>query len=77
VDEIRRVCDSVSRPVNVLAHPGLTFAEAAEAGAQRISVGGALAWVAVGAFAAAAEDALVRGDFSALGARPALRDWFG
>jgi hypothetical protein len=33
--------------------------------------------VAVSAFAAAAEDALVRGDFSALGARPALRDWLG
>ena len=77
VDEIRRVCGSVSRPVNVLAHPGLTFAEAAEAGAQRVSVGGAFAWVAVSAFAAAAEDALVRGDFSALSARPALRDWLG
>jgi 2-methylisocitrate lyase-like PEP mutase family enzyme len=75
VDEIRRVCESVSRPVNVLALPGLTFAEVAEAGAQRVSVGGALAWVAVGAFAAAAEAALTRGDFSALGTRPALRDW--
>jgi 2-methylisocitrate lyase-like PEP mutase family enzyme len=75
VDEIRRVCESVSRPVNVLAHPGLTFAEVAAAGAQRVSVGGAFAWVAVSAFAEAAEAALVRGDFSALGARPSLRDW--
>ena len=36
-------------PVNVLARPGLTVAEIVEAGAQRISVGGALTWVAVGA----------------------------
>jgi 2-methylisocitrate lyase-like PEP mutase family enzyme len=75
VDEIRRVCEALSRPVNVLAHPGLTFGEVTEAGAQRVSVGGAFAWVAVSAFADAAEAALTRGDFSALGVRTALRDW--
>ena len=35
VDEIRAVCDAVTKPVNVLALPGLTFAEIFEAGAQR------------------------------------------
>ncbi len=55
VDEIRALCDSVSRPVNVLAFGGLSFAEIAEAGAQRVSVGGGLTWVAVSAFAEAAQ----------------------
>src|SRR3712207_1549909 len=40
-EEIRAVCSAVSRPVNVLALPHLKFAEIAEAGAQRVSVGGA------------------------------------
>ena len=55
VDEIRTVCDAVSKPVNVLAVPSLSLAEMAEAGAQRVSVGGALTWVAVKAAADAAE----------------------
>ena len=52
-EEIRAVCDAVSKPVNVLAHRGLTVSEIVAAGGQRISVGGALAWAAVGALAAA------------------------
>jgi 2-methylisocitrate lyase-like PEP mutase family enzyme len=48
VEEIRTVCDAVSKPVNVLARPNLSFGEMTAAGAQRVSVGGALAWVAVG-----------------------------
>jgi 2-methylisocitrate lyase-like PEP mutase family enzyme len=52
--EIRAVCDATSKPVNVLAHPGLTLAEITGAGAQRVSVGGALTWVARDALAAAA-----------------------
>ena len=73
-DEIRAVCAAVSKPVNVLALPPLTFAEIAEAGGQRISVGGALAWVAVDAFAKAAT-ALHGGDLSVLTARPDLKSW--
>ena len=62
-DEVRRVCEAVERPVNVLAHPGFaSIAEIAEAGAQRISVGGALAYVAYGALAAAARELLGGGD---------------
>ena len=64
--EISTVCSAVSRPVNVLARPGLTVAGIAEAGARRISVGGALAWVAVKAMIAAAERMRDDGDFSAL-----------
>ena len=74
-DEIRAVCDAVSKPVNVLAHRGLSMSEIVEAGGQRISVGGALTWVAVGALVAAAEQIRDHGDFSALVAPPQLREW--
>jgi 2-methylisocitrate lyase-like PEP mutase family enzyme len=73
--EIRAVCEAVSKPVNVLARPGLTFAEIADAGAQRVSVGGALAWTAVNALAAAAAEIREHGDFSSLGDSSRLREW--
>ena len=75
VEEIRTVCDAVTRPVNVLAFGDLSFAELAEAGAQRVSVGGGLTWVAMAAFADAARAIREDGDFSSLGARVPLRDW--
>jgi 2-methylisocitrate lyase-like PEP mutase family enzyme len=74
-EEIRTVCDAVSKPVNVLARPTLSVAEIVEAGAQRISVGGSLTWVAVNAAAAAAEAIRDRGDLLVLGASPPLGDW--
>jgi 2-methylisocitrate lyase-like PEP mutase family enzyme len=64
--EIRLVCEATTRPVNVLAHAGLTMSEIVEAGGQRVSVGGALTWVAVNAMVAAAERMRDDGDFSAL-----------
>jgi 2-methylisocitrate lyase-like PEP mutase family enzyme len=75
-EEIRELCTAVSRPVNVLALGGLSFAEIAAAGAQRISVGGGLAWVAVNAFAEAASAIRDDGDFSSFGSSPPLREWF-
>jgi 2-methylisocitrate lyase-like PEP mutase family enzyme len=74
-EEIRAVCEAVSRPVNVLAVPGLSFADITEAGAQRVSVGGALTWAAVTAMAQAATAIRDDGDFTALGARLPLGDW--
>ena len=74
-DEIRAVCEAVDRPVNVLALPGFTRTAAFEAGAQRISVGGALAWVAAGALVQAAERLRDDGDFSVLRARLPLGEW--
>jgi 2-methylisocitrate lyase-like PEP mutase family enzyme len=74
--EIRTVCDAVSRPVNVLALGGLSLAELAEAGAQRVSIGGGLTWVAVNALADAART-IRNGDFSVLTGSPPLREWFG
>jgi 2-methylisocitrate lyase-like PEP mutase family enzyme len=76
-EQIRAVCQAVGKPVNVLAVPGLSFAEVAAAGAQRVSVGGALTWVAAAALADAATAIRDHGDFGALTARLPLADWFG
>jgi 2-methylisocitrate lyase-like PEP mutase family enzyme len=65
VEQIRAVCQAVDRPVNVLGRRGLTVAQIVEAGARRISVGGALTWVAVDAMMSAARRIRDDGDFSA------------
>jgi 2-methylisocitrate lyase-like PEP mutase family enzyme len=74
-EEIRAICDEVGKPVNVLAHPGLTMDEIVEAGAKRVSVGGQLTWVAVGALAAAARQIRESGEFSALAADVQIKVW--
>jgi 2-methylisocitrate lyase-like PEP mutase family enzyme len=74
-EEIRAVCDAVSKPVNVLALPGMTMEAIVEGGAQRISVGGGLTWTAVNAMAAAATAIRDRGDFSSLGGGGPVRAW--
>ena len=76
VEEIRAVCEAVSKPVNVLAVPELSVDEIVAAGAQRISVGGALTWVAVGAMADAAQAMRDSGDLSGLAVRLPLVEWF-
>jgi 2-methylisocitrate lyase-like PEP mutase family enzyme len=76
-DEIRAVSEATSRPINVLAHPGLSMSEIVAAGGQRISVGGALTWVAVAAMASAAEEIRDSGDFSALRTRADLEEPLG
>jgi 2-methylisocitrate lyase-like PEP mutase family enzyme len=74
-EEIRTVCQAISKPVNVLAHPGLSMGEIVEAGARRISVGGGLTWVAVGAMAEAAKRMRADGDFSDLDAPVQIKRW--
>jgi 2-methylisocitrate lyase-like PEP mutase family enzyme len=76
IDEIRAVCNAVSKPVNVLARPdmSLSVSEIVAAGAQRISVGGNLTWVAVQAMVDVAERMLA-GDLSGLNAKPPAREW--
>jgi 2-methylisocitrate lyase-like PEP mutase family enzyme len=66
-EQIRLVCEATGKPVNVLAHRGLTMSEIVGAGAQRVSVGGALTWVSRNAFVSAAERIRDDGDFSMLG----------
>jgi 2-methylisocitrate lyase-like PEP mutase family enzyme len=63
LEEVRTVCSAVSKPVNVLARPNLTMRELADAGAQRVSVGGALTWVAVAGLVSAAQRLQADGDF--------------
>ena len=75
VEQIRTVCDAVSKPVNVLAHPRLTMREIAEAGGRRISVGSGLAWIALGAMVTAAEQMRDQGDFSAMNVRIPVKEW--
>jgi 2-methylisocitrate lyase-like PEP mutase family enzyme len=72
--EVRAVCEAAGRPVNVLAHRGLSMSEIVDAGAQRVSVGGALTWVAARAMAEAAEK-LRGGDFSVLRGPGRIADW--
>ena len=74
-DEIGAVCEAVSRPVNVLARPNLTFDEIVAAGAQRVSVGGALTWVAVAGLVSAAERIRDSGDFSVLAEGVKIDQW--
>jgi 2-methylisocitrate lyase-like PEP mutase family enzyme len=77
-EDIRAVCRAVSLPVNVLALPGMSLAAIVDSGAQRVSVGGGLAWAGVAAVIEAATRIRDEGDFGGLrGSPPSLRDWFG
>jgi 2-methylisocitrate lyase-like PEP mutase family enzyme len=79
-DEIKAICDGVSKPVNVLAFValGLGVGEIYEAGAQRISVGSGLTWTATNALAEAAEKMLGEGDLSGLAVPDRrIKDWLG
>jgi 2-methylisocitrate lyase-like PEP mutase family enzyme len=58
VEQISAVCGAVSKPVNVLRLGRLSVQEIFDAGAQRMSVGGALTWVARDAFVEAAKQLL-------------------
>ena len=62
---MRLVAGALSKPVNVLAPPlkGVTVAELAEAGAKRISLGGALARAAITALLRAGAEMRERGSF--------------
>jgi len=62
--DIRQVVASLDRPVNVLALPGgPVVSELAAAGVRRVSVGGGLAFAALGAVAAAARELRERGTY--------------
>jgi 2-methylisocitrate lyase-like PEP mutase family enzyme len=63
-EQIKRVVDSVDRPINVLALPGApTVAELGELGVGRISVGSGFSLVAYGALVAAARELLDEGTY--------------
>ena len=65
VDQVRRIVEAVDAPVSVLVGPrGPTIAELAEVGVARISVGGGLAFTALGALVDAARELQAKGDLS-------------
>jgi 2-methylisocitrate lyase-like PEP mutase family enzyme len=65
--DIRQLVTAVDRPVNVLAMPGTPpVSELAEAGVSRVSVGGAFAFAALSALAAAATELRDRGTYGYL-----------
>jgi 2-methylisocitrate lyase-like PEP mutase family enzyme len=65
LDDIARVVAETDVPVNVLALPdGPTVSQLAEVGVRRVSTGGALAFAAYGALAAAARELLSDGTSS-------------
>jgi 2-methylisocitrate lyase-like PEP mutase family enzyme len=75
VDEIRAVCEAVTKPVNVVARPKLSVAEIFDAGVQRVSLGSSLAFVALAAAAETAEKIRDEGDLGAITFSPRLVDW--
>jgi 2-methylisocitrate lyase-like PEP mutase family enzyme len=81
LDTIRELVSSVDLPVNVLVLPGMpTVAELAETGVSRISVGGAFAFAAFGAAAAAGRELMDSGTYgyweTAAGGAKATREAF-
>lgn len=67
LDEIRLICSSVSRPVNVVmgfAGENFSVEELAAAGVKRVSVGGSLYRSALAGFLRAAQEMKERGTFS-------------
>ncbi len=82
LDQIRELTSSVDLPVNVLVLPGMpSVSDLADAGVSRISVGGAFAFAAYGAAAAAGRELLEAGTYgywetAAAGAK-ATREAFG
>ncbi|MEQ9124436.1 MAG: isocitrate lyase/phosphoenolpyruvate mutase family protein, partial [Alphaproteobacteria bacterium] len=65
IPTVRTVCAAVAKPVNVLigSTTDMTVDALSEAGARRISVGGALTWAAYGAMAKVARRMLEDGRF--------------
>lgn len=65
LEQVRQVCAAVSRPVNVLAPliPGVSLTEFAEAGAKRVSIGGALALASLTPVLSAGREMLEQGTF--------------
>jgi 2-methylisocitrate lyase-like PEP mutase family enzyme len=81
-DQIRSVVQSVDRPVNVLAFPGVPpVAELVELGVARISVGGAFAYAALAGLVDAAREFREQGTYGYLSqtkaGRTAVQEAFG
>ena len=74
IELVREVCNGVSKPVNVLATPGLTVAQIADAGARRISLGSAFALAAIRGLMRAATEVQEKGTFTFAAETPGFAD---
>ncbi len=74
---VAKVAAATERPLNVLAIPSVSLAELAAAGAQRVSVGGSLAWATVEAMVTIATAMRDDGDFSGLRGDAAVEKLLG
>jgi 2-methylisocitrate lyase-like PEP mutase family enzyme len=77
LDDIAAVAAATERPLNVLGTPSQTVEGIAGAGAQRISVGGSLAWATVEAMAEIAVRLRDDGDLGVLRPPGRVRRWLG
>lgn len=77
LEKVRAVREAAGKPQNVLAPfiPGVTVAALGEAGANRVSVGSALANTAIGALVAAGREMLDAGSFGWLKGMAAASDF--
>lgn len=73
-ESVRTLIASVDLPVNVLASPGLTVQQIAEAGGARISLGSAFAINAFRGLIAAAEEVQNQGSFTFAAAKPGFME---
>jgi 2-methylisocitrate lyase-like PEP mutase family enzyme len=67
LDQVRELVHAVNRPVNVVTgwlDPGITLTQLSQAGAKRISVGGALSRLVLGSFLKAARAMKEQGSFA-------------
>lgn len=67
LNDVRAIVQAVKRPVNVVTgwlDPDITLAQLSQAGAKRISVGGALSRLVLATFVKAAKDMRERGSFA-------------
>jgi len=70
IDTIKTVCDSVTKPVNVVAGIallGVSTAQLEQCGVRRVSVGSSLARTAIGSMISASKAILEHGTFDAFG----------
>ncbi len=74
LDEVRALAEATERPLNVIAVPSLTAAEIFAAGAQRLSLGGSLAWATLEAMAGIAQR-VHDGDLSELRGGGQVAEW--
>ncbi|MDF1720447.1 MAG: isocitrate lyase/phosphoenolpyruvate mutase family protein [Minwuia sp.] len=74
IEQVREVCQGVTKPVNVLATASLTVAEIADAGAKRISLGSAFALAALRGLMAAASEVQEKGTFEFAADQPGFAE---